>query len=239
MPNRAAKTEIASDKTLDATLAALLQGYEFIRRRCERLGSDAFTTRAMLQKATCVMGEDAARMFYAPGRFTRVGAMPVMTLMLLQDFDSVQMLDGAALRHRKDMFLALATPPQIARLEQVARKEWRAHRGVEGTRPDRSLRRDVRGAHPHCLRLGGRAPQRGRGQGAHARIRRHDRRQRHARPARVVGIVPAQAHRTMGEGRHPSRPHGRDRNAPRLAGQDHRVSPRAQRRADLAQCGGR
>ena len=126
MPNRATKTEIANDKTLDATLAALLQGYDFIRRRCERFGSDAFTTRAMLQSATCVVGEDAARMFYAPGRFTRVGAMPVMTLMLLQDFDSVQMLDGAALRHRKDMFLALATPPQIARLEEIARKEWRA-----------------------------------------------------------------------------------------------------------------
>ena len=104
----------------------VLQGYDFIRRRCERFGSDAFTTRAMLQSATCVVGEDAARMFYAPGRFTRVGAMPVMTLMLLQDFDSVQMLDGAALRHRKDMFLALATPPQIARLEEIARKEWRA-----------------------------------------------------------------------------------------------------------------
>src|SRR5688572_22901840 len=97
MPKRATKTEIATDNTFDATLAAVRQGYDFIANRRERLGSDAFTTRAMLRKVTCVMGEDAARMFYAPGRFTRVGAMPVMTLMLLQDFDSVQMLDGAAL----------------------------------------------------------------------------------------------------------------------------------------------
>ena len=126
MQDRATTMEIAQDTALDATLAAVLQGYDFIGNRRKRLGSDAFTTRAMLRKVTCVMGEDAARMFYAPGRFTRVGAMPVMTLMLLQDFDSVQMLDGAELRHRKDMFLALTTPQQLARLEDVARKEWRA-----------------------------------------------------------------------------------------------------------------
>lgn len=126
MLNPVSKTPIAQDTIPDATLAALFQGYDFIRRRCERLGSDAFTTRAMLHKVTCVMGEDAARMFYAPGRFSRVGAMPVMTLMLLQDYDSVAMLDGAALRHRKSMFVALAGPTQLARLEEIAQQEWRA-----------------------------------------------------------------------------------------------------------------
>lgn len=126
MLTRTPKMTIPRDRALDASLAAILQGYEFIGKRCERLGSDAFTTRAMLQMVTCAMGEDAARMFYAPGRFTRVGAMPVMTLKLLQDYDSVQTLDGAELRHRKDMFQSLATPAQIARLEEIARKEWRA-----------------------------------------------------------------------------------------------------------------
>ncbi len=126
MVNHIGKTTIAQDTTFDATLAAVLQGYNFIRERCKRLGSDAFTTRAMLHPVTCAMGEDAARMFYAPGRFSRVGAMPVMTLMLLQDFDSVAMLDGPALHHRKDMFIALGTPAQLARLEEISRREWRA-----------------------------------------------------------------------------------------------------------------
>ena len=149
MQDRATTMEIAQDTALDATLAAVLQGYDFIGNRRKRLGSDAFTTRAMLRKVTCVMGEDAARMFYAPGRFTRVGAMPVMTLMLLQDFDSVQMLDGAELRHRKDMFLALTTPQQLARLEDVARKEWHARIESVSARVSHAAYRTAR---PACER---------------------------------------------------------------------------------------
>jgi fatty-acid peroxygenase len=57
-----------------------------------------------------VTGEDAARMFYTPDRFTRVGAMPIITAKLLQDFGSVQMLDGAPFRHRKSMFMTLVAP---------------------------------------------------------------------------------------------------------------------------------
>lgn len=72
----------------------------------------------------CFMGEDAARMFYEPGRFTRQGAMPLTTVRLLQDKGSVQLLDGAAHRHRKQMFIDMMAPGQMRRLREATEHEW-------------------------------------------------------------------------------------------------------------------
>jgi fatty-acid peroxygenase len=87
---------IPRDKHLDSMLALLLDGYTFISKRCHRYQSDIFETRLMLQKVTCMMGEEAASVFYHPNRFTRRGAMPKMALWLLQDTGSVALLDKEA-----------------------------------------------------------------------------------------------------------------------------------------------
>ena len=110
----------------DNTLALLREGYRFVPRRCEQLGSDAFSTRIMLQRALCVRGEDAARMFYQPGRFTRRHALPAASLALLQDFGSVLALDGDAHRKRKAMFMSLYGPLERQRLVGLAAAQWRA-----------------------------------------------------------------------------------------------------------------
>lgn len=101
---------------IDSAPALLAEGYRFIGRRCERLGSDIFTTRIMLRRAVCMRGPDAARLFYTPGRFTRKGAIPPTVLMLLQDFGSVATLDGAAHRCRKALMMSLLTPDYQARM---------------------------------------------------------------------------------------------------------------------------
>ena len=134
--------EIPTDPTPDATLALLRDGYGFVSRRCDRLGADAFRTRLMLRPVLCARGPDAARAFYTPGRFTRVGAMPAITLRLLQDKGSVQGLDGDAHRHRKAMFLdILLDDAQVERLVALTRKEltaaiphWTLHQPIELTR---------------------------------------------------------------------------------------------------------
>src|SRR4051812_1124360 len=100
----------------DQTLAFLREGYAYIPRTCQRLGSDVFETRLMLRRAVCVSGADAARMFYAPGRFTRNGAMPPSAQRLLQDKGSVQLLDGEAHRRRKLLFLEALSPQSVAAL---------------------------------------------------------------------------------------------------------------------------
>jgi fatty-acid peroxygenase len=110
---------------LDLSLAFLAEGYAFMPRRYAALGSDMFATRLMLRRVLCVRGEDAARMFYQPGRFTRRHALPATTLALLQDFGSVMTLDGEAHRKRKAMLMSLFGPLERQRLVGLAAAEWR------------------------------------------------------------------------------------------------------------------
>ena len=125
---------IPVDATPDATLALLREGCGFVSRRTERLRSDVFWTRIMLTPVLCGRGEAAAETFYATDRFTRRGAMPTVTVRLLQDKGSVQQLDGAAHRHRKAMFMGLLTDEaRVARLGdavteglRAARSDWQA-----------------------------------------------------------------------------------------------------------------
>jgi fatty-acid peroxygenase len=122
-PNRFSSVPDAGG--FDHTLALLSEGYRFLPNRFERLGSDMFTTRLMLRKALCVRGEDAARMFYQPGRFTRRHALPPSTVALLQDFGSVMVLEGEAHRKRKAMFMSLLGPLERQRLVGLAVAQWR------------------------------------------------------------------------------------------------------------------
>ena len=117
---------IPRDHQLDSTLALLSEGYTFISNRCRLYGSDIFETRLMLRKAICMMGEEAASVFYHADRFTRVGAMPKTALRLLQDTGSVALLDGQAHQWRKQMFMSLMTPGGIQQLSKLAAEQWHA-----------------------------------------------------------------------------------------------------------------
>lgn len=112
----------------DSTLNLWREGYAFGLRRFERLGCDAFRTRLMLRPVLFARGQEAARVFYEPDRFTRQGAMPPTTLRLLQDKGSVQGLDGPAHRWRKELFLRLLRPGHFEALgkqfEQTWREQW-------------------------------------------------------------------------------------------------------------------
>ena len=118
---------IPSDRSADSTMALLRQGYTFISDRCRQLGNDVFRTRLLLTPAVCLQGEEAARVFYAPDRFTRRRALPMFTFRLLQDKGSVAALDGTAHHHRKRMFLDLLTPPEaVAGMRASFEAAWRA-----------------------------------------------------------------------------------------------------------------
>ncbi len=118
-------SSIPRDAPFDSTLDLLADGYDFMAKRRRQLHSDIFTTRLLLQDVVCLVGPEAARLFYEDDRITRRGAMPITTLTLLQDFGSVQMLDGAAHRCRKAMFMSLMSPDGIQRLVDIAADRWR------------------------------------------------------------------------------------------------------------------
>lgn len=115
---------IPRDPSPDGTLALFSEGYLFVSNRCRRFRSDVFETRLMLRRAVCMLGSEAAEVFYGGDRFTRRGALPRTTLWLLQDKGSVQQLDGPAHRARKRMFMSLMTPGAIRRLGELAEEEW-------------------------------------------------------------------------------------------------------------------
>lgn len=98
------------DKALDITAALLSEGYAFISNRCEQYESDVFQTRLTLRTAICMRGQGAAELVYDAARFTRKRAPPKPTLWLLLDKGSVSLLDDAAHRHRKAMFMSLMSP---------------------------------------------------------------------------------------------------------------------------------
>jgi fatty-acid peroxygenase len=108
----------------DSSASFLHRGYTFIGWHCDRLGVDAFRTRLMFRPLLCMRGEAAAELFYAPGAFTRVGAVPRSAGRLLQDEGSVQMLDGAAHRHRKSLFIAMAGAGASRQLAEIFEEEW-------------------------------------------------------------------------------------------------------------------
>lgn len=125
MPSRTDR-DIARDPAPDSLFGLLRDGYRFVSRRCEQLGSDAFESRLALLPVVFARGADAAAMFYRPGRFTRKGALPPTTLSLLQDFGSVQRLDADAHAHRKAMFLRILDAEGTSRLAAIMREEWDA-----------------------------------------------------------------------------------------------------------------
>ncbi|WP_017301349.1 cytochrome P450 [Nodosilinea nodulosa] len=103
---------------LDSTVALLLDGYEFIGKRCDRLQSDIFQTRLLLEKTICMRGKAAAEVFYDTGKFSRQKAAPARAKKTLLGEGGVQGLDGDAHRQRKQIFMALMTPEHIDQLAE-------------------------------------------------------------------------------------------------------------------------
>ena len=110
---------------LDSTLALKREPYRFISERCRQLDSDVFETRLLLRPAICMSGPAAAELFYDENRFVRSGAAPAALQKTLFGRGGVQSLDGAAHRSRKQLFLELVTPPEVARLVAVTEAHWR------------------------------------------------------------------------------------------------------------------
>jgi len=110
----------------DDTLAQALDGYAFIGNRCRELATDVFETRLMLQRTICMLGAEAAQLFYDGDHIQREGAAPSRLQAALFGRGSVQTLDGPAHRARKHLFISLLGPLEIERLRDVVLAALRA-----------------------------------------------------------------------------------------------------------------
>lgn len=81
----------------------------------------------MLQRTICMMGKEAAELFYDPQRFMRSGAPPGRIEKTLFGRGGVQGIDNEAHRRRKQMFMSLMTPERIGALGQTTDEWWRRY----------------------------------------------------------------------------------------------------------------
>lgn len=120
------KKAIPRDKGVDNTLALSQEGYLFIKNRADKLLSDVFETHILGQKAICITGKEAAKIFYDSDLFLRHGFMPKRVQKTLFGENAIQGMDGKAHNHRKALFLSLMTPDNQNRLTKIVKEEWKS-----------------------------------------------------------------------------------------------------------------
>lgn len=128
--------QIPRDPLPESTLALIRDPYRFISKRCERYQSDLFETTLMFERTICLRGREAAELFYSPQRFARAGVAPMWLQKTLFGVGGVQGLDGAAHRHRKELFMSLMTPARIERLAGIT-ADWLHSYAEKWTRRER------------------------------------------------------------------------------------------------------
>lgn len=116
--------KIPCDKTIDNSLFLLLEGYLFIQNRCMKYKTDIFQTRLLGQKAICMTGEDAAKVFYNNNYLERKDAAPKRIQKTLTGQNGVQGLDQIAHTNRKQMFLSIMTPENLKVVIDYTTKQW-------------------------------------------------------------------------------------------------------------------
>ncbi|WP_422656936.1 cytochrome P450 [Paenibacillus sp. EC2-1] len=115
---------IPKEDGLDNSLDVLREGYLYITNRAIGFQSDIFETRLLGERAICLRGEEAAKLFYDNDKFERKKAAPKRVLKTLFGEDGVQTLDGEEHQHRKAMFMSLMSREALHRMREITHKQW-------------------------------------------------------------------------------------------------------------------
>ncbi|GGJ94851.1 fatty-acid peroxygenase [Pilimelia anulata] len=111
---------------MDHTLDALLDGYAWLPALRRRHGSDLVRTRVLGRRAVVLCGPGAAEFFADDRDVQRGGVVPEPVRATLFGEGAVHGLDGAAHRHRKDLFLRVLAPERVTALVDAATAAWDA-----------------------------------------------------------------------------------------------------------------
>ena len=120
---------IPKDKNFDSSLILLRDGYEFIQKKRQKLGSNIFRTRLMLKETICMSGKEAAEVFYDTEKFQRKDAAPkrVQKTLFLQK--GVQTLNNSAYRQRNEMSMSLMKPDSLRGFLKIQKSYWETYIG--------------------------------------------------------------------------------------------------------------
>ncbi|MEN2768961.1 cytochrome P450 [Ornithinibacillus xuwenensis] len=114
------REQIPIDRGIDNTAKLLLEGYTYITNRRKRYGRDIFETRLLGgQKAICIAGEEAVKVFYDKEKFIRNGAAPKRVRQTLFGENAIQTMDGDTHQYRKELFMSLMTKERLADISEL------------------------------------------------------------------------------------------------------------------------
>lgn len=120
------REQIPIDRGFDNTLSFLTEGYSYITNRTKRYHKDMFETRLLGGKKTvCMVGKEAADIFYDEEKFKRQGAAPKRLLKTLFGEGGVQTLDDGTHRNRKELFMSLMTEERLHDVIEIAKVQWK------------------------------------------------------------------------------------------------------------------
>ncbi|WP_077610242.1 cytochrome P450 [Clostridium sp. Marseille-P2415] len=120
------KEKIVHDKGLDHTLGLMGEGYLFIKNRMDFYKCNIFETHIMGEKAICISGEEACKLFYDEELFQRKGAMPMRVQKTLLGVNAIQGMDQNAHIQRKLFFMSLMTEAHQKKFAEIFLKEMEA-----------------------------------------------------------------------------------------------------------------
>lgn len=120
------KEKIVHDKGFDHTLGLMGEGYLFIKNRMDFYKCNIFETHIMGEKAICISGEEACKLFYDEELFQRKGAMPMRVQKTLLGVNAIQGMDQNAHTQRKLFFMSLMTEAHQKKFAEIFLKEMEA-----------------------------------------------------------------------------------------------------------------
>ncbi|AKD04659.1 cytochrome P450 [Pontibacter korlensis] len=119
--------KIPKERTIDNTLAVLMDGYPFLTKRMEKFNSKIFKTRLLGEEVICLYGKEAAALMYDNSYFWRQNVIPKRVQNTLMGTNGVQMLDDEQHHHRKALFMSFMSRDKIQRLMELMLRYWRAY----------------------------------------------------------------------------------------------------------------
>lgn len=116
-------SNIPKERGFDNTLNILKEGYLFIPNRMNLFNSHIFETRIMGQKAICITGKEASKIFYNPDLFQRKGVAPKRIQKTLFGINAIQGKDGLAHIKRKALFMNILSQKEEEKIGRLVKEE--------------------------------------------------------------------------------------------------------------------
>lgn len=109
---------------MESSPGIFFKRYSYFQEKFRNKNTNILQTRLLLQKATVLKSEEAAKLFYDNDRFIRKGATPKRFQKTLFGEGGMQGLDQEQHLHRKKMFMKVMGPQSLEEIKQLFKKRW-------------------------------------------------------------------------------------------------------------------